>query len=397
MGSVQLPSTGALTPPATPTITRHRGQSFPSSPPQAITSLAQHDQSPSLGVPKEFPVGTQDYDMDIAKPLGTGLWSNVFLAIPSSPSTTASDLTPPVTPVKSEHSRFESSTTAPPRAYAIKMPAGRSAKAVLLAEAKALSQLSSIPNSQDHVVPFYGYDPRNGALVLEALPQSLEDYVLQQLNPLDAATRSSSLTALFPSWAFSLAKSLAWLHDTTNFVHADIKPGNILLKPTSSLPCSDAITSSHNDFKPLYADFSASFHLTAPPEKPTAGATWDFMAPEQLSSNRELSAPTPASDVYALAVTLLFVIIGDSPFAAAGSNRILKRHMIAQGDAMGFAINNDNVARQRLEDLEGRLEGRCDVGRVLRMALKKSKEERPRAEQMADWLEVDLGDPPHAL
>lgn len=137
------------------------------------------------------------------------------------------------------------------------------------------------------------------------------------------------------------------------------------------------------DFEPLYTDFSAAIPIrpfpspsssssandpannttTSPPSSPTtsttatappphlAGGTWDFLAPELCRLHPAPAPPSPATDVYALGVTLLCVVVGESPFEAlAGGNAFRKREMVKCGDAVGFARE---VPRARFARVKG--------------------------------------------
>lgn len=95
----------------------------------------------------------------------------------------------------------------------------------------------------------------------------------------------------------SLADALAAIH-AAGIVHRDIKPGNVIM----------------SDRGPLLTDFGIALHpdatsrLTGPGE---VVATPSYAAPEVLAGEE----PTPASDVYSLAVTLrsLLVRSGNDP------------------------------------------------------------------------------------
>lgn len=112
------------------------------------------------------------------------------------------------------------------------------------------------------------------------------------------------------------------------------------------------------------------------------------MAPELLSADPTTSTPTPASDVYALAVTLLYIVLGCLPFAAA-PNVFMKREWIKQGDVMRFAMEIGG-AEARLKALrESLMErgGGFDVLEFLNMGLRKGREERVEAGEWRAWLE----------
>lgn len=295
---------------------------------------------------KQFPFETSDYTHSTSNVIGEGLWSNVYLAHPAPVAATSSHgfLTPPITPQR--RSRSQPSDSSPPVTYAIKTPTSKSARNVLTSEARIYSYLSSLPSYSKFVVPFYGQDPRSGALVLAALPQTLETHIFTDLNRLSEPARTNRLAAIFPSLALHLVRGLEFLH-SSGVIHADLKPSNILLHllPTSAIPI------------PFYADFSSSIppaHLTplsTAKTSPLGGGTWDFLSPALLSTHAD---PSPRTDLHALAICFLYLIFGASPFDAVGCNVFLRREMVRQNQAVHAGLLDTRNYR-RLEGLAGKL------------------------------------------
>jgi len=227
-----------------------------------------------------------------------------------------------------------------------------SAKKVLSAEARILSYLSRYPNAEDHVVPFYGLDMRTGALLLKAMDDTLEGWIQKDLNSLDSASRAAKLAAVFPSIAHSLITSLQWMQDK-DCTHADIKPSNMLV--------STRLSTSANP-KPVYTDFSSAM-LTRPDAtiesstSPLGAGTWDYLDPCLLSSSSCAASPSPspsaASDLWSLAITLLFLILGSSPYDAFKGNKYQQREMIKSGAALQcMGYDDQGIANmKRLQSL----------------------------------------------
>ncbi|KAL1638453.1 hypothetical protein SLS56_000262 [Neofusicoccum ribis] len=344
-------------------------------------------------------------------PLGAGLWSSVYLASPTAAGKPLSLETPPATPVRrrgqsnsvsstdsytTQLSSSTSSSTYIPRAtetsasavWAIKAPADRAAFSVIRSEARMLTHIFSHTSPTAYMVPFLGLDPRTGGLLMHALPLTLEDFIRGDLASIQEDQRTRIVASIFPDLAAKLLTGLEWLHEGAGVIHADIKPSNILLRPTrpgvtaamlqqrvrASLtegplerPTLLVHSSSSNDsedngvidFEPLYTDFSAAIPThafpspspsdpTSPPSSPRnaatgppphlAGGTWDFLAPELCRLHPAPALPSPASDVYALGVALLVLALGESPFdGLAAGNAFRKREMVKTGDAVGFA------------------------------------------------------------
>lgn len=347
---------GALTPPITPTGASHSKTNSASSDfLHTLSSLRRGDStSPRTSQPwidesakpgstelLTFPHQLTDYEFRTnsdgkKKTIGEGLWSDVYLAkstlpkpsAPSfSPTPTRADMTPPITPVRSRNSSLGASQLPIiPPLYAIKVPASTSAKKVLEAEAQILSYLSRFPNADCHVVPFFGLDTRTGALVLKAMDDTLESWIERELNTLDETARSQKLAAVFPTVAMSLLDSLLWMQEK-GCTHADIKPSNILVSsPPSNIPTI------------VYSDFSSTI-LTIPNSdtnivtSPVGAGTWDYLDPSLLSS-RSPSSPSAATDLWSLSITLLFLVIGSSPYDAFKANKFQQREMIKSGSPL---------------------------------------------------------------
>lgn len=319
-------STGDLTPPSTP------GKS----------GIVEDEDDESAPEVLDYDFSRIDYEIDRARMLGSGLWSDVFIAEPTDTRpnlASPSMLTPPVTPQKASQSSR-------PSLYAIKLPTRPDAIEVFHQEAKTLSQIHRHPSSTSHVVPFHGLDPRSTALVFTALPSgSLQD-LTNRLSHLTELCRHFELVTHFPSLAADLVAGLDFLHNTAHIVHADIKPANILLSPAPTPRNPTRLTA-------RYADFSASFPASAPPSKNSPGSaaagagTWTYLAPELL--RYPPPPPSPSSDVWSLGLTLLSLIILGSPYAAAaGGNLFRLREAIKAGDPLGFAVM-EPVMRKRVQ------------------------------------------------
>nr|POE84695.1 camp-dependent protein kinase type 2 [Quercus suber] len=232
------------------------------------------------------------------------------------------------------------------------------------------------PEASQYIVPFLGQDSRNSALLFDAVIGGSLENLNGRLKQMTELARHLELVNIFPGIASDLISGLAFLH-SHGVVHADLKPANILLDisehPTFPRPV----------IRARYIDFSASFRPTHPVEDSTAnaGGTWDFMAPEQMRPQPEFNTPTASADVWSLGVTLLTVLVGDSPYVAAcAGNTFLLREAIKSGDVLGFA-RMEPVAKKRLAAAQ-------DAVDCVRLALQKDRERRPSAEAWRDWLEM---------
>ncbi|KAF2998178.1 hypothetical protein E8E13_003689 [Curvularia kusanoi] len=339
----------AMTPPATPTLPKSGPGPHDVS---VATSLARHGSTSSFtSVPRSpsihsHPVALQIFDYEVLeyvilvdekdkkRPIGSGVWSDVYLAAPSTPKPAEQTYLLPPSAVKSlPSSPIKSNDSAiglhlfpdVPPLYAIKAPASTSARKVLKEEGKVLSYLSQFPDSDKHIVQFFGQDTRNDALVLKAMEGTLEDWIKKSLNTLSPTLRSTKLAAVFPQIALALIDSLIWMQDK-NCIHADIKPANVL---TSSTPAD--LTSAPPT---VYSDFSSTIllapELTVHNASPLGAGTWDYLDPSLLSSQAPAD-PSAATDLWSLAITLLFLVLGCSPFDAFRHNKYQQREMIKSG------------------------------------------------------------------
>lgn len=331
---------------------------------------------------------------------GHGAWSTVYRAVeitdhnPSSTTTTTSmtntttpPLTPPTSPSSSPVLRSLKSL------LAIKTPSSRGAHVILKKEACILTYLSSLPNATNHLIAFHGYDFSQSSLVLEAVPLSLETHAIAAAKAARLNLSTKNMfdpvvgTAGWAHLATKLIDGLAFLH-SARCVHGDIKPANILLRPSSNFPFPSPLycdlSSSHigrrlcmtTSLKAVAAtgedshdadnEFSSSNEedddddeevddnnnkkkrkkKEAEEIEPVNALTPDYASPELLAALRSGKATaTQPSDVFALATTLIMAAIGQSPYSAGGRMEVLKLAMAREGRPMDFAQGGENSSR----------------------------------------------------
>ncbi|KAF2249741.1 hypothetical protein BU26DRAFT_518299 [Trematosphaeria pertusa] len=381
-GPPLLHDSGAVTPPPTPTGTTHSKSHSASSIASSLSSLRRGDstsstrarsrrdtidesEKPGSTQPRKFPYWLSEYEIEVDEKgkktcLGSGLWSDVYLAKPCLPNPVdqvpsiaapGAEMTPPITPVHSRASSLskEKLPQVPP-AYAIKVSASRSAKQVLGEESRILSHIVRFPDAEQYVVSFYGQDTRTEALVLKAMDGTLEGWVQKELNALPEPARVNRLAEVFPVIAAHLLDGLAWIQDK-GCTHADIKPSNILVSAPSSFPSPS--TSASPAPHTVYSDFSSALLPSLPspspssckPKTPLGGGTWDFLDPTLLSKSAAPISPSPETDLWSLAITLLSLVLGASPFDCAGANQYRRREFIKQGVPLSYAAYGDDGAR----------------------------------------------------
>ena len=99
--------------------------------------------------------------------------------------------------------------------------------------------------------------------------------------------------------AYDLTGLLERLH-THNppIIHRDIKPNNIIMRPMAN----------SDEFEPYLIDFGAVANPTVQKGGSTVAGTYGYMPPEQL-----VGRPCPASDIYSLGATIVYMLCGVEP------------------------------------------------------------------------------------
>lgn len=345
-----------LTPPVTPTVddeslsgsvaTLHSGASSPFLSPVEGKFRDVDAEDRTVSTSDSFTDELEYHKDPKGRPVeyGRGLWSVVYKATPCEPSKPYL-LTPPSSPAVKA------------RTVAVKSPARRDAHSILDAEALALTRVSRVAGSQNHVVPFKGYIADSHSIVMSAVPLALSTYIEEKAA---VALQNKTTKTMFEpiqgmtQW-YDLAKKLitglCWLHDGPQMVHGDIKPHNILLRARSN---DDDLESDHFPYEPLFADFSSAHPISnsSSPESSLGTAltalTPPFTAPELLCVSSLKSpdvAPTPESDVFSLAVTLLAAATGDL-LLYPGANHFQRLAMAREGHrVIEFARSGPNGSR----------------------------------------------------
>ncbi|KAL8732198.1 MAG: hypothetical protein Q9166_002945 [cf. Caloplaca sp. 2 TL-2023] len=300
--------------------------------------------------------------------LGTGAWSTVYQATEISETSPSALFTPPSSPARG------SGTPTRGRVLAVKAPSRKDAHNILYQEARILTYLLSCRLASNYIVPFHGYDATTHSLIMDAVPLNLDVHAKSCLKK--ARDNFSTRTMFDPvcgpqewrSLASQLIEGLMFLH-TNHCVHGDIKPSNILLRPNDN--------GSSEMYTSFYCDFSSARIINELTGKDTnqdqqlSALTPDFASPELFTSLHSTNAvATTASDVYALAVTLVVAAIGTSPFAGA-SMEVMKLSMAREGRVLDFARQADQGTRV----MKGKMVERC-----LKDALEKDVEKRCTAE-----------------
>jgi serine/threonine protein kinase len=152
---------------------------------------------------------------------------------------------------------------------------------------------------------------------------------------------------MFPGIALSLIDSLTWMQDK-DCIHADVKPSNILVS-----------NSNVNTLDLVFSDFSSTLLTTQPTDAPSpmGAGTWDYLDPSLLSSLHPTS-PSAATDLWSLGITLLFLVLGTSPYDAFKSNKFQQREMIKSGCPLQCLAYDDRgvVNKRRLKALSKALD-----------------------------------------
>lgn len=138
-----------------------------------------------------------------------------------------------------------------------------------------------------------------------------------------------------------VASALAYAHEE-KLVHRDVKPSNILLRPSTSVDANHIrIAALDYPFVPLLSDFGIAWAFDTP-EITVAGRTVGspiYMSPEQCSGDMPVDRRT---DIYALGLVLYRCIIGNDLFSGTTSEVLYKHVHVA------FDESNADLQRMAL-------------------------------------------------
>jgi len=164
-------------------------------------------------------------------------------------------------------------------------------------EARACASLN-----HTNIIHIYTFDEWEGQkyLVMELADRGSLD------NRIEKQTRVAELDVLDIGYKMCLALDTALKH---NFLHRDIKPGNILFDV---------------DHEPKLIDFGLARGVDFEPESLTeTHGTPYYVAPEKIQREKE----TFLSDMYSLGCTLYHAITGHVPFDAATVEAVVAAHV----------------------------------------------------------------------
>lgn len=154
------------------------------------------------------------------------------------------------------------------------------------------------------------------------------------------------------AWAVDVAEAMAYAHQR-GVVHRDIKPANVLVDREGRARVTDFGIARAPTASPDATAFAqAGLHVGTP----------EYMAPEQLETAREAH---PLTDVYALGVTLYFLIENRLPFA---DDPLEKLEQDAPPLTAGSAELVQTVAAALQRDPERRLDSMHRFAELLRAA-----------------------------
>ena len=154
-----------------------------------------------------------------------------------------------------------------------------------------------------------GDDPNGPFLVQELLNGKTLDQVLP-LPPEHAAAIVRDIAA-----------ALSAIHEH-GYVHCDVKPQNILLRP---------------DGTPVLLDFGIA--RAEGMDATSLIATPHYLAPERATG----AAPTAASDIYALGIVFFQTLTGAPPFDGQNIHQIIEHHINTEVPISGIAAPFDRV------------------------------------------------------
>ena len=176
-----------------------------------------------------------------------------------------------------------------------------------LGEARAVARLSH-PN----IVPLFEIHREGDAFCLVSefcAGPTLGDWLLKHPGPTDPGTAAEIVRSLADGVAHAHGRGLA---------HRDIKPGNVLLAPSTE-------GESHLPFVPRLTDFGLARdleHFGVGDESTQLVGTWEYMAPEQMRG--EESACCHTCDIHALGALLYRLLTGRQPYTAANRLELMR-------------------------------------------------------------------------
>ena len=131
-------------------------------------------------------------------------------------------------------------------------------------------------------------------------------------------------------------------HNNPPIIHRDIKPSNIILR---SAP--------NGGYDVFLVDFGAVANPQIQSAGSTVAGTYGYMPPEQL-----MGIPTPASDIYALGATLVYLLSGVEP----AEMQVCDFRLVIEPHLDRVPVNVAAILRQMLDpNISNRL---CDYGQL---------------------------------
>ena len=232
------------------------------------------------------------------------------------------------------------------RPVAVKLLLGGDADEQAVARFRLEAQTAARLN-HPHVVTVFDFGAWNGRLYL--VMELVDGVSLAQ----ELAAHGTFGYERVAGIAAQAAAGLAAAH-RQNVVHRDIKPGNLMQNADGTVKIADFGIARFVD------DPSAALTSTG-----QIVGTSLYLAPERALGR----AAGPGSDIYALGCVLYQLLVGEPPFTADSLTAVLHMHVDA-------APAPPTLRRPELPEAFG--------GYLLRM-LAKQPEERPGAQEVADW------------